>query len=406
MIQKKFFLFAALSLMAMSTKAGIFGYSLKKDVVPKPMLVQNMIKEDSKNLGVDLGTRITHIVEPMSTTEQVSATEDSYVGLPNIIATGPSAIYYNIKSDVTLMIGKDALGQTGKEAIGNMVSRVIRDGNIDDINGTCSFLKELLKLANYNIVGKPWIVFGVPGVVDSGSSLAIREAAQRLGFDINRVRVIEEPVAAAIGEGFDINAKKLCMVIDVGGGTTDLVIIGESGKVIAKSKRAFKIAGDHMDMLISRWVRNSHHVQISDEQAEGLKREIGAVRFKEGLGVANIERTMRIWDKDNNKSKKIIISRTDISKVLEPAVRDIIQEANELLSAVKPDTATAVAERGILLVGGGSLLVGLKEAIEDELGIEVKVPEKSEYSVAKGLGIIVGDMNKYESILHKPGDRL
>lgn len=399
-----------LSLLLCLSVGVINGWSMIKKKRPtKPAHTENSIKEvlkreDSANLGVDLGTRVTHIIKPAIAQSPADQVESDF-GLPNIIATGPSAIYYNIKTDETLMIGKEALAQSGKEAMGNAVSRVIRDGNIDDINGTCSFLKSLLAQSDYQIVGEPWIVFGVPAVVDSGSSLAIREAVQRLGFNINRVRVIEEPVAAAIGEGFDFKGKNLWMVIDVGGGTTDLVILGENGRVVAKSKRAFKIAGDYMDMLIARWVQKKYHVVISDEQAEILKREIGAVRFEDGK-MQNVERTMRVWDKDNNVAKKIMVSRNDISQILEPAVQAIIQEANELLSSVKPDTASAVAEKGILLVGGGSLLQGLKDAIENEIGIEVRVPEKSEYSVAKGLGIIVSDIKKYEPILHMPGDRL
>ena len=119
MTQKKLFvLLTALLLMSISVEAGIFGSSPKKPARPKPAIV---VQEDSKNLGVDLGTRLTYIVEPTTISEQPPADGEPGAGLSNIIATGPSAIYFNLKTDETVMIGKDALGQTGKEAIGNVL---------------------------------------------------------------------------------------------------------------------------------------------------------------------------------------------------------------------------------------------------------------------------------------------
>ncbi len=345
----------------------------------------------SSNLGIDLGTRNTVLV-----------TYDKNDGTVHQLAEAVSAVCYEVKSGDLICIGQDAAAKIGRCPSDRRAERIIQNGNIADLAGTTAFLEGLFKQANYKFgyTGNPLLLVGVPGVVNAGDTLSIREAAKNLGFIADKVKVVREPIAAAVGEGLPVDGDNASMVIDIGGGTTDIVVVSQNG-ILSRSVKPFNVAGDEMDRCIVNYVLEKFKVIISPETAEEVKRTIGVVSLDEN----DKDQSTLVYGQDplTRLPKEIQLTQEDMVKALNNNIEQIIEEAHEVLGRVNDRAAGNVKKNGILLVGGGALLPGMKRRIEAALDIKVILPADPLHSVSKGLGIILGNLDRYERLLHTPG---
>ena len=350
----------------------------------------------SPNLGIDLGTRNTILV-----------TNDG--GKVVRLTEAVSAVCFDTKTNDIICMGQLAIDKIGKCPPGRRAERVIQNGNIADLAGTKAFLDGLFKQAGYKVgYNRPKILFGVPGVVDAGATLSIERAATQLGFKAGNIKVVREPVAAAVAEKLPIEGDHASMVIDIGGGTCDIVVLSQFS-ILQKSLKPFVVAGDEMDKAIVDYMFKEHQVEISPETAEEVKREIGAAYVdapEEGEpGVATPD-GMSVYGKDlyTKLPKEIKVTKHDIARAMNGCVRLIIAEAKDVLGRCEDRAAGDVKKNGILLVGGGALIPGMAKRLEIGLGIKVNIPHDPLHSVANGIGMMLDKMDYYAPLIHSPGE--
>ncbi len=353
----------------------------------------------SHNIGLDLGTRNSILVTNID-------------GKVQHLSEEVSAVCFNTRSGEVVCLGQSAIDKIGKCPPGRFAQRVIQNGNIADLNGTRAFLDGMFALAKYQVgYNNPKIVFGVPGVVDAGATLSIREAAKSFGFKEKNIFVVREPVAAAIAEGLPIEGDNASMVVDIGGGTCDIVVLSQFG-VLEKSKKPFTIAGDEMDKAIVDYLFNVYKLEISPETAEQVKREFGTVYLDtevqgtDNQSISTVDDTYKVWGKDplTKLPKAVTLSKKDMVEALDGCARMIVNEAHEVLARCEDRAQADVAKNGILLVGGGALVPGMQKRLQIGLGVKVNIPTDPLHSVANGIGKILGDLKHYSPILHRPGE--
>ena len=380
-------------------------------------------KEEKKiglNIGIDLGTRNTLVVqqdkkgkhkspqpamvkdrspEEESVLDEVVESIDAF----NVLIEAPSAICYELTTNKTIDIGELALKKIGKCPDGIGALRIIQDGTIAKLPQTKAFLSELLSQANYKLEsGDQWAVIGVPGVVSSGDTLSIREAMVSLGFKHEKVRIVREPLAAAIGEGFEVGSHEPIMVVDIGGGTTDICVVAQ-WKPISMSDKPCSYAGDEMDKAIANYIETKTETSISLEKAQEIKCRIAAAL----PDIKASESSMTFWaqHKMTGKNKKVTITTAEVIEAISECIKKISQEVHLVMTGVKDnDALDSIDKHQILLVGGGAFLPGMAECIEKVTGMPVKVPADPLRSVARGLHKIVNDIEKYEKVLDIPGN--
>ena len=324
----------------------------------------------ASDIGIDLGTASILV----------------YAKGKGIVLKEPSVVAYDKDSNKIRAVGEEARQMIGRTP-GNIVAvRPLRQGVISDYEVTEKMLKYFIsKAIGKRAFRKPRISICAPSGITEVEKKAVEEATYQAGA--REVSIIEEPIAAAIGAGIDITRPFGNMIVDIGGGTTDVAVISLGGTVVSTS---IKVAGDNFDEAIMRYIRKKHNLMVGERTAEDIKIQIGTVYS------APQAKTMEVKGRDTitGLPKSVTLSSEEIKEALTDASTQIMETIHSILEKTPPELAADVAERGIVLTGGGALLGGLEELIEAETGINTIVAEEPALAVAIGTGQYMELMSK------------
>ncbi len=314
------------------------------------------------DIGIDLGT----------------ATVLVYVKGEGIVLREPSVVAKNRDTGEILAVGEDARQMIGRTP-GNIVAiRPLREGVISDYDSTEKMLKDfILKVIGNRMFLRPRIAVCIPSGVTEVEKRAVKDAAKQAGA--RKVTTIEEPIAAAIGAGIDITKACGSMVVDIGGGTTDIAVISLGGNVVSSS---LKVAGDNFDEAIIKYMRKKYNLLIGERTAEELKIKIGAAYPRE------FEEQMDIRGRNliTGLPKTMTVTSTEMLEALREPVLSIAESVHSILEKTPPELASDISSRGIVMTGGGSLLQGLDKLIESKTGITTVIADDPTSCVAIGTG--------------------
>ncbi|MGC8852281.1 MAG: rod shape-determining protein [Hydrogenobacter sp.] len=323
----------------------------------------------SNNIGIDLGTANTVI----------------YSEEKGIILQEPSIVAIDTRTKRVIAVGKEAKEMLGKTPENIQAIRPLRDGVITDFEATQVMLSYFIERAIGGGIfrPKPRIVIGVPSGVTQVEKRAVIDAAK--GAGAREVYLIPEPMAAAIGAGLPVEEPVGSMIVDIGGGTTEIAVISLAGIVVSNSIR---IAGDEMNEAVIQYIKKKFHMFIGEQTGERIKIELGNAIYEDE------EKEMEIKGRDiTGLPKTVRITSRDITEALEDVIGSIINAIRLTLERTPPELASDVAERGIVLAGGGSLLKNLDVRIEREIGIKTYYCEDPITAVARGVGKVLNKMD-------------
>lgn len=313
------------------------------------------------DVGIDLGT----------------ATVLVYVKGKGIVLKEPSVVAIDNYTNKFLAVGEEARNMLGRTP-GNIVAiRPLKDGVISDYSITERMLKYFIQKALGKMLFRPRIIICVPSGITEVEKRAVMEASNEAGA--RKTYLIEEPIAAAIGAGLDITLPDGNMIVDIGGGTSDVAVISLGGIVVSKS---IKTAGDEMDESITRYIRKKYNMMIGERSAENLKVQIGcAYPFEE-------ERFMEIKGRNllTGLPLNVKVSSNDMLEALHEPVNEIIESIHEVLEKTPPELSSDVSNAGMYLTGGGAMLYGLDKLIFERTGITTRVADNAVECVAIGTG--------------------
>jgi rod shape-determining protein MreB len=336
----------------------------------------------SNDIGIDLGTANTLV----------------YLRGHGIVVNDPSVVAVNQKTGRVVAIGTEAKNMVGRTPGHIVAVRPIVDGVISDFEVTEQMIAYLVKKAetySKKMLG-PRVVVGVPSGVTNVEIRAVRDATRNAGA--REVFIVEEPMAGAIGIRLPIHEPVGSMVIDIGGGTTDIAVISLGGIVRSKN---LKIAGDRLNNDIISYIRNEFKILIGEKTAEQVKIAIGQVAEGEPL-----ETTIRGRDLITGLPREVVITDSDIREAMAQSVSILVDAAKEVLETTPPEILSDVMHRGVHLVGGGALIKGLDFLISDALKIPVYIADDPLTAIARGTGIILEDLDKYAEVLIQNEDEL
>lgn len=328
------------------------------------------------DIGIDLGTASVLV----------------YVRGKGIVLQEPSVVAIEKNTGKMVAVGEEARQMLGRTP-GNITAiRPLRDGVISDYDITEKMLKHFIEKAMGRRLfgGRPRVVVCVPSGVTEVEKRAVIDASNQAGA--RKTFLIEEPIAAAIGAEMDITKPDGSMVVDMGGGTTDIAVISLGGIVISKS---IKIAGDKFDEAIIRYMRKKHNIMIGERTAELLKIEVGTAypRVKEKYIEARGRNLV------SGLPKTITVSSTEMLHALEETIESIADAVHAVLEKTPPELAADISNKGIVMTGGGALLYGLDKLISHRTGVPVRIADEPISCVAKGTGMSLEAMDKYSNAL-------
>ncbi|PJA36858.1 MAG: rod shape-determining protein [Candidatus Zambryskibacteria bacterium CG_4_9_14_3_um_filter_42_9] len=332
----------------------------------------------SHDIGIDLGTANTLV----------------YVRGKGVVINEPSVVAVNQKTGQVIAMGTEAKAMLGRTPRHIMAIKPLVDGVISDFETTEEMISYLLGQATTgsNKILSPRVVVGVPSGITNVEIRAVRDATSNAGA--GEVHIIEEPMAAAIGMRLPIHDPVGNMVIDIGGGTSDIAIISLGGVVRSKNLR---IAGEKFNFDIVSHVRNQFKVLLGERTAEIVKMTIGSVLPTH----APLEMAVKGRDMASGLPKEIIITDSDIRDALSQSVETLVGAIVEVLESAPPEILSDIMSRGIYLSGGGALIKGLAELIESEITIPVHIASDPLTAVVRGTGIVLEDLERYKDILIK-----
>ena len=291
-----------------------------------------------------------------------------------------------------------AVGNEAKQMLGRTPGQIqairpLRDGVIADFDVAEEMIRRFIQMAiGHNSFCRPVIVICVPSGSTAVERRAIQEAAEN--SRARKVFLIEEPMAAALGAGLPVNEPSGSMVVDIGGGTTEVAVMSLGGIVYARSVR---VGGDKMDEAIISYIRRNHNLLIGEASAERIKKAISAASIPEdGEG-----KTISVKGRDlmNGVPKEIVVTERQMAEALSEPVSQIVEAVKVALEHTDPELASDIVDRGIMLTGGGALLRRLDEVLRDATGLPVSVAERALQCVALGTGKALEEINKFENIL-------
>lgn len=327
----------------------------------------------TEEVGIDLGTANVLV----------------YIKGKGIVLNEPSVVAINRDTDEILAVGEEARLMLGRTPANIIAVRPLRDGVISDYDVTERMLKYFIrKSCGTGRFFRPKIMVCVPSGVTEVEKRAVREAATQAGG--KTVYLMEEPVAAAIGAGIDISKPDGTMVIDIGGGTTDIAVISLGGIVASES---IKMAGDKFDDHIVRYMAKEHNLYIGERTAEELKMNIGTAYPRE----ESVTMECRGRDRVTGLPKTVEITSEEMMNALKEPLDAIIEAVHIVLEQTPPELAADISTSGITITGGGALLYGIDKRIQESIGIEVKIAEDPKECVAKGTGESLEEIEKLEN---------
>ena len=322
-----------------------------------------MFNFSSNDLGVDLGTSNVLI----------------YADGKGLVVREPSVVALDKNTGKILQVGAAARNMLGRTP-GNVVAmKPLREGIISDHEMTVRLLQAMFRSANKSSIftPKPRVVISVPSGVTEVEERSVINAALEAGA--RRVFLIEEPLAAALGAGLDIKGAKGHMVVDIGGGTTDIAVLSMNGVAVSSS---LKVAGDYMDDLIARYVRRQHGVAIGQVTAESVKNQIGRVY----TGADEVTMNVKGRDVKTGMPRVITLSSSEIFEVLRRPARQIADEVLSVLEQTSPELVSDISENGITLTGGCSQIWGMTDLIVERTGIGCVLADDPDSCTAYGCG--------------------
>ena len=320
----------------------------------------------SSDIGIDLGTASILV----------------YVKGKGVVLKEPSVVAYDRDTEQIMAIGEEARLMLGRTP-GNIVAvRPLRQGVISDYKTTEKMLKYFIqKAVGKSFFGRrPRISVCVPSGVTDVEKRAVEDATYQAGA--RDVYIIEEPVAAAIGAGIDISRPCGNMIVDIGGGTSDIAVISLDGVVVSSS---IKVAGDDFDDAIVRFMRKRHNLLIGERSAEEIKINIGTCYKRP----ENISMDIRGRNLVTGLPKTVTVSSDETEEALREVTSQIVDAVHSVLERTPPELAADIADRGIVLTGGGALLHGLEDLIEENTGITTMTAEEPLTAVAIGTGMYI-----------------
>ncbi|MCR6545006.1 rod shape-determining protein [Dehalobacterium formicoaceticum] len=339
----------------------------------------------ARDVGIDLGTANTLV----------------HVKGKGVILNEPSVVAIQRDSGQVLAVGEEAKKMIGRTP-GNIIAiRPMRDGVIANFDVTQSMLKYFIlkALKSKSPLIRPRVVISVPSGVTAVEERAVREAALSAGA--KEAYLIEEPMAAAIGAGLPVSEPTGSMIVDIGGGTTEIAIISLGGIVAFKSIR---VAGDEMDEAIVHHVKRNYNLAIGERTAEEIKMEIGSAYLEDDLTRGKIF-DVRGRDLVSGLPKTITISAGEVHSALAEPVASILDAIKVCLEQAPPELAADIMDRGIMLAGGGSLLHGLDRLVSLETGMPVHIAEEPHWAVVMGSGKVLENINVLRRVLISPKNR-
>ena len=335
--------------------------------------IKNPLSWVSGDIAIDLGTANTLV----------------YIKGKGVMINEPSIVAKSVHDDKIIAVGYDAKAMVGRPHRESETLRPLRDGVIADFNMTDGLLQGFISKINMNRLARPRMVICVPSGVTEVERRAVRDSGERA--NARQVYLIEEPVAAAIGIGLDISKPVGSIIIDIGGGTTEIVVIALNGVV---TKEAIRVAGDEMDTAIIQWFRNEHKLEVGPSTAESIKKSVGsAMRVKtEMIAVKGRDLVSGI-------PKTIEVSSDEIRQALKDPINAIVEAVKRALERTPPELSSDILDQGIIMTGGGSMLKGIDQLIREQTSVPVNVAEDPLLSVVRGTGKVLEDVKKFESVL-------
>lgn len=333
----------------------------------------------SADMAIDLGTANTLV----------------YVKGKGIVLNEPSVVAieeYRGKKQV-LAVGNEAKQMLGRTPGNINAIRPLRDGVIADFEIAEEMIKYFIrKVHNRRTFASPMIIVCVPSGSTAVERRAIQESAEAAGA--RKVWLIEEPMAAAIGADLPVTEPTGSMVVDIGGGTTEVAVLSLGGIVYARSVR---VGGDKMDAAIISYIRRNHNLLVGEGSAERIKKEIGSACAPD----AGEGRTIEIKGRDlmNGVPKEIIITERQVAESLSEPVSQIVEAVKVALEHTAPELAADIVDKGIVLTGGGALLTNLDQVLRNATGLPVSIAEDPLACVVKGTGKALDEMSRLRSIL-------
>jgi len=332
----------------------------------------------ARDIGIDLGTANTLV----------------HVKGKGIVVREPSVVAINKNTRAILAVGDDAKSMIGRTPGDIVAIRPMKDGVIADFDITQSMLKHFIKRAmSTGFMSKPRVVICVPSGVTEVEKRAVEEATLQAGA--KEAYLIEEPMAAAIGANLPVEEPSGSMIVDIGGGTSEVAVISLGGIVTSKSLR---IAGDEFDESIVHFVKKEYNLMIGERSAEQIKVTIGNAYLKPK------EEYMDVRGRDliTGLPKNVTISSSEINEALKEPINAIVDSIKYTLEKTPPELASDIMDKGIMLAGGGALLSGLDKLIREETGMPVMIAERPLDCVAIGAGKVLDEIETLRRVLITP----
>jgi rod shape-determining protein MreB len=331
----------------------------------------------SKDIGIDLGTANTLI----------------YVRGRGIVINEPSVVAVNIKTGQVLSIGQEAKNMVGRTPSHIVASRPLVAGVVSDYEVTEQMLKffiDKVHKESFSIMPRPRVVVGVPSGVTEVEKKAVEDATKSAGA--REVYLIEEPMAAAIGVRLPVQEATGTMIVDIGGGTTEVAVISLGGIVVSRSLR---IAGDRLNEDIIKYIRDEFNMLLGERTAEDIKIMVGSACELE----EPIEAIMRGRDLVTGLPREVTITDAHIRKAMSRSVKSIVSAIKSTIEETPPELVSDIMRRGIILAGGGGLLRGLDKLITEQTEMPIKVVEDPLTAVVRGTGIVLEDIDAVKDVL-------
>lgn len=340
-------------------------------------MFEPIFKKFSQDLGIDLGTANTLV----------------YVKGKGIVINEPSVVAINQRTKQILAIGSEAQRMVGRTPLHIVATRPLVDGVISDFEVTEAMLRYFIdKVHNqtYSFLRRPRVVIGIPSGVTEVEKRAVQDATVNAGA--REAFLIEEPMAASIGARLPVQEAQGSMIIDIGGGTTEIAVLSLGGVVIARSLR---VAGDAMNEQIVQYARDNFGLLIGVRTAEAVKLSIGSASpLAEPL-----TDKLRGRDLVTGLPKEILLTDAHIREALAPAVKTIVNNVKAVIEEIPPEVISDIMYRGIMLAGGGALLRGLDQRLKEETKMPVTIADDPLTCVARGAGIVVEDLESLRDVL-------
>jgi len=340
-------------------------------------MLSKILGKFSKDIGIDLGTANTLV----------------YVKDHGIVVNEPSVVAINTRTDSLLAVGEDAKRMLGKTPPHIVALHPLSAGVISDFEVTEKMMKyffDKVHQQTFSFLARPRVIIGIPLGVTEVEKKAVEDAALSAGA--SEIYLVEEPIAAAVGARMPIQEALANMIVDIGGGTTDIAVISLNGVVTSKSLKA---AGQDMNAQIIAYSRDNFNLLLGEGMAEEIKIKVGSAYTQENI----LETQMRGRDLVTGLPREVVVDDTQIRDALKRNISQIVEAIKMVIEETPPELVSEIYQRGILLTGGGAALRGLDRLIQDQTQVPVRVAVDPLTTVVRGTGVILEDLPNWQEIL-------